>query len=177
MCFYFVWHGETYEGRFKLHGQRDVLLSPRGTRGAQKLIKEYREVGIGAVACSDLARTREPASMIAESLRLSIHVDARLRECALGSFETGPQDIYFYHQEDPRGLIDPLWNYDFSAYGGESDTHVLARWQEALGELYRNHGATQVLVIGDLIAMNTVLSRYGCPPILAGGEGRRIHLN
>ena len=178
MHFYFARHGQTYGSRYKLYGQRDVLLSAQGVHDTKRLAEECLGMHIGAIACSNLARTHESACIIAGCLNLPVHVDVRLRECSLGSFESEETGIFYFAQRNPRELISPAWNYDFRPYGGESDAHVLTRWREGLEEAYRDYGGTAaILVIGDLIAMNMVLCRYGALPISTQGEYRHLRLN
>ena len=123
MHFYFSRHGETYDGN-KLCGQRDVLLSPRGVQSMRGFAERCCGMDIGAVACSDLARTHEAALLLAQRLGVRVHVDAGLRECSLGSFETEETGIFYFSQRDPRELVDSAWNYDFGPYGGENNLHT-----------------------------------------------------
>lgn len=86
---FLVRHGETdwnREGRFQ--GHTDVELSDVGRQQARALAEKLRSREIGAIACSDLLRAKQTASILAEELNAPIAcVDGGLRERGYGCFE------------------------------------------------------------------------------------------
>ena len=82
-----VRHGETdwnRDGRWQ--GGSDTSLNDLGREQACSLAAEL-DGDIAAVYSSDLARARETAEIVAETLGLEVQVDARLRERGFGSWE------------------------------------------------------------------------------------------
>ena len=86
---YLVRHGETAwnrEGRFQ--GHTDVELNDVGREQARALADKLRAREIDAIACSDLLRAKQTASILAEELNAPIAcVDKELRERGYGCFE------------------------------------------------------------------------------------------
>lgn len=64
-------HGETLENQQHiLQGQLPGTLSPSGIEQARKLAEKLKNERVEAVLCSDLARSRETAEVIASSHEL-----------------------------------------------------------------------------------------------------------
>ena len=83
-----VRHGETTwnaEGRFQ--GQSDVPLSPHGQWQAAALARVIAAESVQALYSSDLRRAWDTAVILAESLRLPVQQEPRLREMAFGCWE------------------------------------------------------------------------------------------
>jgi alpha-ribazole phosphatase len=88
MRLFLIRHGETMwnaEGRFQ--GQTDVPLSPRGEQQAAALARIMVNESVQLLYASDLRRAWDTALILAASLGLSPHKEARLRELAFGSWE------------------------------------------------------------------------------------------
>ena len=68
-------------------GQTDLPLSEQGVRQANCLRKYLEPMDIGAVYCSDLARARQTAELIAEDQSLAVVACSELREIHLGEWE------------------------------------------------------------------------------------------
>lgn len=68
-------------------GSLDPPLLPEGREQARALAERVRTLGVEAVWCSPLARARGTAEIVADRLGLPLHVDADLREMALGPWE------------------------------------------------------------------------------------------
>lgn len=85
---YVLRHGEIEEtARGRYVGQTDVALSERGRHQAVRWGKWAAGKKLGAVFCSDLARSFETAAIMAERLHLKPRVDRHLREIHLGEWE------------------------------------------------------------------------------------------
>ncbi|HXY21336.1 MAG TPA: histidine phosphatase family protein, partial [Burkholderiaceae bacterium] len=81
-------HGETqWNAQARIQGHRDIALSERGLRQAQRLARFLSGQAIDAVYASDLARASQTAQPLADALRLPVCLDARLRERGFGLFE------------------------------------------------------------------------------------------
>lgn len=83
-----VRHGETvwnHQQRFQGHG--DSPLTERGRSDVRALGKRLKHISFDQLISSDLGRTMETASLIAEHTGHKIHTDPRLRERHYGVME------------------------------------------------------------------------------------------
>jgi broad specificity phosphatase PhoE len=83
-----VRHGETdWNADGRLQGQTDRPLSDLGRRQARRLADELSTEPLEAIYSSDLARARETATIVGESIGLPVSVDPDLREKDWGTWE------------------------------------------------------------------------------------------
>lgn len=68
-------------------GQLDLALSDRGIEQSEQLRERLRHVRLSAVFCSDLARSRETAAIIARPHGLCPEARPEMREIALGEWD------------------------------------------------------------------------------------------
>ena len=81
-------HGETEgQGGGRLLGQADVPLSETGLRQARWWREEFARMPFERCCCSDLARARRTAEIVAESMSCAVEVLPELREIHLGEWE------------------------------------------------------------------------------------------
>lgn len=81
-----VRHGETdwnRDGRWQ--GHSDTHLNDAGRDQARQVATQLD--GVDVLYCSDLARARETADIVAATLGLDVRTDARLRERSFGAWE------------------------------------------------------------------------------------------
>jgi probable phosphoglycerate mutase len=134
-----VWrHGRTewnVEGRFQ--GQQDPPLVEAGRREADRAARRLVAGGLRAddvvVASSDLSRAVDTATALTDLLGVRLHVDHRLREHGLGSWEglTRPQVAERY----PDQYADWQAGRPVRGRGGEEVAEVAARAVAALADL------------------------------------------
>jgi broad specificity phosphatase PhoE len=171
MPIYLARHGETpwnLEGRWQ--GHTDIALSTRGREQARALAARLRDLGIGHIRASDLARARETAEIVGRELGISeVVIDPRLRERSFGVFEglTGEEcaarfpDEWARYQADRR-CVPP---------GGEPQDQVAARLLPAVQEAAAAANGRSVLVVGHGGAMRALLgAAFGraFPPMANG---------
>jgi broad specificity phosphatase PhoE len=140
-------HGETdwnRDGRWQ--GQTDTPLNDRGREQARALAAEVAGNGITAVYASDLARARDTAAVVAERLRVPLHIDPRLRELQFGRWEglttpeieqRYPDEIASWRAEDGSSAVA----------GGETYAEMSARVVAALTQIAAGHPSEDVLVV------------------------------
>jgi probable phosphoglycerate mutase len=120
-------HGETLWNRAtRIQGHTDIPLSPLGLSQAQRLAEALADETFTAIYSSDLSRARQTADAIARSQRLTVSLDAGLRERAFGRFEGLSWDEI--HQGYPEDAA--RWRRrepDFAVGGGESLNDFSAR--------------------------------------------------
>lgn len=86
---YLARHGETeWNALGKLQGHTDIPLNERGKQQARELAAGVRGAGIGSVITSDLLRSHQTGTIVAEVLGLAApRVLPELRERKFGIFE------------------------------------------------------------------------------------------
>ncbi len=134
-------------------GQLDVPLNADGRAHAQRIADEWSMPEPTWLVCSDLLRTQQTAEPIARRFGLTVKLDARLRELAMGEF-TGRSWDEIYASE-PETFA--RWGEHFISEGppgGESylsqQTRVCAAFAEysvrpGSGLIVTHQGALRVL--------------------------------
>jgi broad specificity phosphatase PhoE len=144
---YLARHGQTAynaEGRFQ--GWSPVPLDATGRAQALELATAVAAVGPATLVCSDIARARETAAIVAAQVGLEPVIDARFAETETGDWTDRTFAQVF--AEDPAGFerfvaLDPDWGFP----GGESFAQQLARVQEGLADWAARRAAHPVVVI------------------------------
>lgn len=139
-----VRHGETDYNRepARVQGHLDVPLNERGRRQAHALADLLAAPGAqryGALYCSDLARSRETASILGKALGLEPVVDARFAETDRGDWEGRTWEEI--ERDDPQGFA--AWRAAGAAFrfpGGESLGEQLSRVTAALADIRPTDG-------------------------------------
>lgn len=136
----FETHATSLDNEARLaSGWYDVDLSTLGETQAREMGERYRGTSLAAVHCSDLLRARRTAEIAFGSRDVSIHVDARLRECDYGSLTraatSGVEAMRLQHVTTPFP-------------DGESYEQATARVREWLADISRSAGEDPIVVIG-----------------------------
>jgi len=86
---YLVRHGKILleDDKRRYIGQVDLPLTEAGRQQARSLRQRFLGSDLGAIFCSDLARSRETAEIIAEGLGAAVAVRPDLREVSMGEWE------------------------------------------------------------------------------------------
>lgn len=147
MILYCVRHGEsTYNVEGRLQGQSDEpRLSPLGLRHAQALAASLAQLPLDAIYASPLARAMETARPLADSLKLPIVADDRLKEINIGIF----QGLLAAEIGDVHPQETARWrsaDADYRIPGGESRRELMQRAEAALMDI-REAGHRQVAII------------------------------
>ena len=140
-------HGETaWNSESRIQGQTDIGLNPTGAWQATRLPAALADEGIDAVYSSDLIRTLDTATALADSCGLPVLPDADLRERCFGEFEGHT----FAEIEARWPVLSERWrrrDADFGPAGGEVLADFYARSMSAATRLVAAHlGQTVVLV-------------------------------
>jgi alpha-ribazole phosphatase len=152
-----VRHGQTdwnVEGRYQ--GQADPPLNEVGRAQVRALAERLAGRAIEAIYGSDLQRARETAHIIAQTLRLPLRIDPRLREVKLGEWEgrlvqeirAGYPEAWEARRRDPVHARPP---------GGETAAEVAARVRAAADDIARQHPVGPVLVVSHGLALATLV--------------------
>jgi broad specificity phosphatase PhoE len=154
-------HGRTpwnHEGR--VQGQQDIGLDDVGRSQAATVAPVMAKLGPTLLWSSDLGRTRETASYVAEACGLPVTYDARLREFSFGRTETlSHAELSASDPESFRALR--RGDYE-SVAGAEPIDDVRARMTAVLRDLLEalapgetgiavSHGAAVRLAVGEVL--------------------------
>jgi broad specificity phosphatase PhoE len=151
-------------------GHLDVPLSPLGEAQVVALAARLRTVPLDAIYCSDLARTRRTAEIIAAPHGLTPIADAALREFAMGRWDG-------LTAEEIRAL-DPAaftaWMGDVERFQfpeGESLPDLEARAWPAFETIVARHPGRSIAIVAHGGSLRAILCRA-----LALGPGRLLAL-
>jgi len=85
---YLLRHGKLPgDSRNRFIGQTDLALAPEGIEQAQAQAAALRDRSIAAIHCSDLLRSRQTATILADALGVGVTAHPELREVSLGAWE------------------------------------------------------------------------------------------
>lgn len=156
MDIYLVRHGEsTGNQRQAFMGWSDHPLTPRGRAQATAAAARLAAFGPAPVLCSDLARARETAEIIAATWDGAVEPDPRWRELHAGLLEDRPWDEFSADAAlTARFDADP---YATPMPGGESVAMVAARVTEAFTAL-RARPEARVIVVTHGAPIRVVLA-------------------
>jgi broad specificity phosphatase PhoE len=140
-----VRHGETdWNLERRWQGHADPGLNDTGRRQAVELAARFASTSVDALYSSDLARARETADVIGESLGLPVSLDPRLREVDVGEWSgLTSLEIEARYPERDRARRDGATPWT----RGESYEAMSARVLRALDEIATAHEPGRVLVI------------------------------
>lgn len=178
---YLVRHGKIRQedDQRRYIGQLDLPLSEEGIRQAQVIQKRLAQAVIGAVYCSDLARSRRTAELIAGDRAVAVIPRSGLREIALGEWEgCSFADIARRFPEEFKARGADIGYYRVP--GGESfadcSRRVTGAFHEVLGSsrgdiLIVGHAGVNRLLLCHMLGMPVanlfrISQDYGCINII-----------
>ena len=114
-------------------------LSATGRSGAAALGQRRRNDGVDVVFTSDLGRATETAAIAFGGSGIAVIEDSRLRECNYGEMNGTPV----------AGFVGRRHEYvDVPYPGGESWRQAVARLDDFLHDLARDHHGKRVVLVG-----------------------------
>ncbi len=139
-------HGQTLENiQMICQGQSIGTLSPLGIAQAEALAEQLGEEKVDKLYTSDLERARHTARIIfKDHVGLSAQVDERLRERSFGPLERLPL---------PEGI-----NFGDEIEGAEPIASVLARVEDFLHMLEREHSGEKIAIVSHGITLRALMS-------------------
>lgn len=155
---YLIRHGEA-EGNVyrRAQGQYQSRITAKGRRQIDALAERFKDVPIDALYASDLYRTRETARAITKYHDLELHLEPRLREVSMGSWEDRPWGDLTY--EFPEAML--AFNDDpdsWQAEGAETFPQLKARMRQVVLEIARRHEGQTVACVSHGMAIRSLLS-------------------
>ena len=150
-------HGMTDWNRDgRLQGQADPPLNETGREQARRAAELLAPGNCRAVYSSDLKRALETASVVADRLKVPIHIDRRLREIHQGQWEG-------LLVEEVRRRFPGEWAarekepQTFPIPGGEAVADVAARMRAVADEIAARHAQETVIVVAHGLSLATLL--------------------
>jgi 2,3-bisphosphoglycerate-dependent phosphoglycerate mutase len=142
-----VRHGEsTWNELGLIQGQADgPTLTDKGRQQSGQAAEQFRQIPVGAIYSSDLARARETAAFIGKALGVPVAADPALRERCFGSYEGLPLSALDTVDSGICGdqVIDAAARPD----GGESLDEVYERVGSFLERLERERHRGDVVLV------------------------------
>jgi len=150
-------HGMTDWNRDgRLQGQSDPPLNEVGREQALRAAGLIAPSNARAIYSSDLERALATASIVAERLKVPIHIDQRLREIHQGEWEG-------LLVEEVQRRFPEAWAarerepLTFPIPGGETVADVAARMRAVADEIAAHHPSQTVVVVGHGLSLATLL--------------------
>lgn len=140
-----VRHGETdwnHDGRWQ--GGSNTSLNETGREQARALANTL-DGTVDAIYSSDLTRARETAEILADRLRLEVHLDERIRERGFGAWEgLTTAEVEERYADEHR-----LWRLGEGPGAADAEPFDIfaARISSFLDELLDRHPEDEVLVV------------------------------
>ncbi len=150
-------HGMTDWNRDgRLQGQADPPLNEMGREQARRAAEMPALAHCRAVYSSDLKRAVETASIVAERLKIPIHIDHRLREIHQGHWEGMlVEEVqqrfpieWAAHEKEPQTFPIP---------GGEAVADVAARMRAVADEIAARHPRETIAIVAHGLSLATLL--------------------
>jgi probable phosphoglycerate mutase len=142
-----VRHGETdWNATGRIQGHRDAPLNAAGREQARRAARRLAGEPVRALYSSDLARAFETATIIGQSLRLTVVTSPRLRERLYGAWEglTSAEIQARYPEQFTEWRARST---DFAPPQGETRTQLLTRALAELQTIARRHAREMVVVV------------------------------
>jgi 2,3-bisphosphoglycerate-dependent phosphoglycerate mutase len=142
-----VRHGETdWNAMGRIQGQTDMPLNAAGREQARRAAQRLASEPVHGLYSSDLARASETATIIGQTLGLTVVATPQLRERCYGAWEglTSPEIQVRYPE------LFAQWRArapDFAPPQGETRSQLLARALTELQSLARRHVGEVVVVV------------------------------
>ena len=142
-----VRHGETdWNLERRLQGQLDTDLNAEGRAQAKATAQGLEQHGFAAIYSSDLRRTMQTATVLAERLALDVRPEAGLRERNYGVFQgrTATELARDYPDAHARFLAR---NPDYDFGHGESLRNFAVRVSETIERIASRHAGQTLLLV------------------------------
>ena len=161
-------HGETrWNAAGRIQGWAPVPLSDRGHEQAAQVgavLAADDDVDVDRIVSSDLRRTHETATAIAEAVGVDVETDPRLRERDFGVFQ-GLSSATFFERHPAFDLLEAGADaLSIAPESGESWTAVHERVRAAAADVADRPGTTAVVTHVNPIRL-LVGERRGLDPI------------
>ncbi len=140
-------HGETdWNRELRFQGQVDVPLNATGHEQALRLGMRLASEAVHRLYSSDLVRTVQTASPVAERLALPGMADRALREQAFGVIDgMSVPDIQRDHPDIWARWLD--FDPDYAPPGGETQRQFHDRVMGAMARLAHAHGGQRLVIV------------------------------
>lgn len=160
MRLYIVRHGETHLNKeFRFIGRTDPALSQTGELQAMEVAARLANAGIQAVYASDLLRTVQTATIIAERVGLTVEPVPGLREIDFGEWEGLSYDEIVERDGEllEAWLRDPM---HIDVPGGEPWRHFELRISSALDAIINNGAKDSIVIVTHGGPIKLLMTRF-----------------
>jgi broad specificity phosphatase PhoE len=154
-----VRHGQTdwnLTGRWQGQSGNAPGLNDEGRAQVLEVCEKLQRRNITAIYSSDLLRARQTASLIADSLHLTVILEPHLREINLGIWEgmLSEEIKKDYAEELAQRSLHP---FQTSAPNGESPHDVSERVLPAINEIAGAHHDENILIVSHAMTLAVII--------------------
>jgi probable phosphoglycerate mutase len=128
-------------------------LTERGIMQARRTGQFLRDIGIDALFSSPMLRAVETAKYVAESTKLQLKIDERLKELGLGKL--AGMNYLQVSEEDPEWYEEMFLPY--KKYGLEKFSHAMERMLSFIDDTY-SKGYRKVVAVSHLEPIRAVIA-------------------
>jgi glucosyl-3-phosphoglycerate phosphatase len=169
-------HGQTdwnVEGRYQ--GTVDVPLNATGWQQAESLADELAHIAFDVIVTSDLQRTQQTASVIANRREITPVVEPGLREIYVGDWQGLLRSEVA--ERFPAEVEQVKAGVDLPRGGGETFAEAGLRGADALKRISTQYSNSQVLVVAHGIVLQHAMKRLIDEGVLAFDGNEVPHLS
>lgn len=156
MKLYVARHGQTNyndQGLCNSDPRTDVHLTEMGTKQAENLANNLKDININQIFVSELKRTKQTADIVNQFHNAPIKVDARLNDN-----RSGYEDKHFSEYYAALDKADNRWTVRFN--DGESLEDVKERVRNFLDEL-KGKDYNSVLIVTSMVIVQAIYRILG----------------
>ena len=139
-------------------GKEIFPLTIRGKKEVKKLAEELKKKKIDFIFSSPLSRTRETAEIIAQSLKVPLKVDERLKEIQVGVFNLKHVKDYESYFSDQRERITK------KPIGGENLENVAKRVVNFIEEVNKKYQGKRILIVSHGDPLRIIAGKMSAQP-------------
>lgn len=154
---YLVRHGESeWNCLKKVQGQKDVPLTEKGRKQAEKIADRLYNEDIDKIYSSDLKRAFDTAKIIGDNLKLDININNSFREIKFGIWEGISKEelITKYYTEHVLWMKEP---HKLELKGAETLLDLQKRTMDGIDEISKTSHDKSVLVVSHSAAIKTII--------------------
>lgn len=145
---YFIRHAEP---NYENHDDVSRELTSKGLQDSKELVNLFSDITIDAVYSSPYKRALDTVAPLANSLKLSPHVEEGFRERRI-------TDTWI---EDFTGFVEKQWaDFSYRLDGGESLYQVQSRNIQALEKILQKHKGQTIVIGTHGTALSTIIQYY-----------------
>lgn len=154
---YLVRHGESEWNKFKkIQGQKDVRLTDKGRKQADKIANRLLHEDIDLIYSSDLSRAYETATIIGNKLNKDVFSLKDFREIKFGPWEGINIDEIDKNSKEEH-LIWLKEPHKFKMEGAETLIELQNRAMRSINDILKSNPGKNILIVSHSATLKTII--------------------